>query len=258
MAAMPHVREGHRLLRAAKHQEAALQYRRRPKSTPLNGSGRLAPEAERRAGEYEQHIGDQQAISEKLAEARQAMGARRYTDALVAASAVLGMEPENAEATGIIRTVEAIEAGRRDRLAEGGWPAHRRMALRPRRCCRQLIGGSEPVDETSVRATGETTLHLKVYSHISKGLVMVRLGTQEVLRKPFDFSERGRFLRPRPGKGWIDYRIPVEPGVQDVWVYITPEGQGAIPGDSRTACSAQARPARSRASCRPTSGWTSS
>ena len=231
MAAMPHVREGHRLLRAAKHQEAAVQYSAAAKKAPgWTGLGRLVAEAERRAGEYEQHIGDQQAISEKLAEARQAMGARRYTDALVAASAVLGMEPENAEATGIIRTVEAIEAGRRDRLAAGRLAGAPEDGPETPSVLPTLpIGGSEPVDETSVRATGETTLHLKVYSHISKGLVMVRLGTQEVLRKPFDFSERGRFLRPRPGKGWIDYRIPVEPGVQDVWVYITPEGQGAIP-----------------------------
>jgi len=165
----------------------------------------------------------QQEIADRLEQARAALTAKHYDEAVAAASAVLALDPGNPDAQGIVAAVDKAEQRRNDRAAQA-----RAAAVPPRpKPAEQLPPVPLPTTPTATVMTPvptEATLNVKflVNNVPDEGVLVVYVNESQVIRERFDFRRKAGFWRTRPGLGTVEQpnlKIPV--GTASIRIYAT-------------------------------------
>jgi len=167
-------------------------------------------------------VGDQPEVSDQLAKGQQALAARRWNDAIVAAKAVQAVDPVNPEAQQILAQAEQGQA--RSRLPS---PAPR-TSKKGQPQVAATVPASEPSPAESHPAepvSQVATLRVSFDSAVGGANVMVYAGKDKLLQQ--SVGERGGLLRK--GKaGNLDGSYQLAPGGTNLRVYVTPPGQKSL------------------------------
>jgi serine/threonine protein kinase len=155
---------------------------------------------------------------------RQALAAKRFTEAATAAMAALQLSPGQTEATELLAKAQAAQAAARKRQqkpapATAGIPAT--VATLP------APGPAEPVPIDTSGESKEATLVVSLFSQFPRGSMMVYVNGRRVLQEQLRFVERGGLFRSKTAPGELSRSLTVQPGTSEVRLYVTPEGKKA-------------------------------
>jgi eukaryotic-like serine/threonine-protein kinase len=218
--------EGHRLLRSGDPRAAAEKYRQAERLAPaLAASRRMRVAAEQQADELDKLVGRERESATKVLEARQALKDRRYDEASAAATAVLVVDPANAEAQKILADVQTA----RERVARLA-ATHRAAtpaATAPTPAPVSTAPAPGPAREAAPDEGKPATLQIVFYTEMPEGTLMVLANKEWITQQPFSFYE-GSFLRRRGKPGWVRVAHEVTPGNVDIKIYVTPAGRSAV------------------------------
>jgi hypothetical protein len=73
----------------------------------------------------------------------------------------------------------------------------------------------------------DAKLQIHLHSEESSGILMVYLGDKQLMREPFDFSEKKSLFFRKPGQGNVDQTFTLPAGAATLRVYVTPSGKAA-------------------------------
>lgn len=151
-------------------------------------------------------------VSEALAQAHEAARVGHWNEARTAAEAALAVDEANEEAQTLLADADqALERLAREREA-------RRAASAAEPVAEQQADEVAEAVETPARvesvpapgAIGKATLALSFYSSYPEGVLTIYLDESQLVREPYRFYRRGRFLRLEGTGGMIEnsYEIP--------------------------------------------------
>jgi serine/threonine protein kinase len=220
------LRQADQAMRSGDYAMAANYYRMALEIDPTH-RGLIAKRAnaQKWAGEAGRLSEEDQQIARKLEEARQAVAGRRYDAAVAAASAVLVMDPYNAEATEILGKSKQALARRNlpATPATPGQPPQSGEVVASVPFGTATEGNGERTEGESEGATAPV-LRVNVRSEVG-GIVIVSVDGREVVREPF--RTRGGLLRRNKGSVGLTRTITMSPGTFDIRVHVTPDDQKA-------------------------------
>ncbi len=185
-----------------------------------------------------------QQIDGMLGRARQAVVDKQLDLAAAEAHGVLTLDAANADAAAILAALPkpqepaAKAPPKPTRVARTPPPA-------PRSAAQPAAPIAPPVAPAPVPTDAKLAVHL--YSQQSSGILMIYLGDKQLMRDPFDFSEKESLFRRKPGEGYVDQTFTLPAGAVTLRVYVTPTGQrarvqtlsGNLPGGSQRRLSIQ-------------------
>jgi serine/threonine protein kinase len=213
---------------------AAVFFLRKAEQLDPKGKGikRLRESAERNVAQASSQLSEQArnragAIGFGLSNAEQALAARSFDAALAAATMVLQMDPENAEARQILVKAQDGQARKAAR--------QRQAAAQPRLPNGQDAAALTPIPSASPPANrvnapapaemGTATLHIHIKAEM-EGSIIVSAGRQELFRKNF---ERGGFFHLRRQEDFAeDKTVEVPAAGGEYRVIVAPAGQKAV------------------------------
>jgi tRNA A-37 threonylcarbamoyl transferase component Bud32 len=170
-----------------------------------------------------------QQVGSMLGQARQALAKGQYDLAAVGARSVLTLDPSNAGAQEILAGLPKP----REVAPEPPTPTPR-PAARPPRAARLPAPRPVPLPMLPVRPPApiapmptDAKLQIHLFSEMSSGILMVYMGDKQLMRDPFDFSEKKALFWRKPGQGYVDQAFTVPAGTATLRVYLTPDGQRA-------------------------------
>jgi tRNA A-37 threonylcarbamoyl transferase component Bud32 len=232
--ALEWVRQGKQAGREGQWQLAVFYFHKAEQLDPKGkGIQRLRENAERNIAQASSQQTQQAsnragAIGFGLSNATQALTAKSYDAALAAATIVLQMDPENAEARQILvkaqdgaarKATRQRQAATQARLPNGQGTA---AALPP-----PIPAVSPPANRVTTPApaeTGTTTLRIHVKAEM-EGSIIVSAGHQELYRKNF---EHGGFFHLRKQEDFADEKTVEVPAASGEYrVIVAPAGQKA-------------------------------
>jgi serine/threonine protein kinase len=224
------VRMGDQLMRAGSPAQAAQVYRQAEGLAPERSAGRVR--ALRQAAELQaQASGQLQGVevdkAARLLEARTALDARRWDDAVTAANAVLTIDPLNPEAQQILAGAQSAQQSRaREQRAAASPRTQRRgpSELTP------LQPSFEPAPTTQTAAPEPVartySLAVNFVTELPGAFVMVSANGRKIFQG--SAGDRGGFFRRSRGSARTGGNFPLEAGPVDVKVWVTPPGKAAI------------------------------
>ncbi len=164
-----------------------------------------------------------------LEAAEQALAAKRYDEAAIAAIGVLSRQPDNLVATNILAAVQqakqlsAPPAGRPGRPIGPRRPAES-GAETPERTAEAV--GTE-VEPAAGEVASDPVLQVSFTTEMAEGVVMIYLDSRQLLRETFRYKTGG-FLRSRATGGSFERQLTLAPGTAgQLKVYVTPVGKPA-------------------------------
>jgi serine/threonine protein kinase len=218
------LRTGSQMMHAGNPTAAAAAYleaeKLEPKAAKIH-QARLA--AEQQASQLGQLAGLQKEKSDRLVEAQQALDARRWDDAVTAATAALAIDPSDLYAQQVLAAAQ-----------QGQARAHAPTPTRTPRRGQPEVASTQPTFEptpthTEPRApepvSQVSTLRITFDSELAGASVLIYAGKDKLVQT--SVGERGGLLRKGRG-GHFENSYSIAPGAADLRVYVTPPGQKAI------------------------------
>jgi len=150
-------------------------------------------------------------LSEALTQAHEAADAGRWNEARTAAEAALAVDETSEEAQTLLADADqALERQARERSARRAAPAPAPAEEQPAEDEVAAATETPAPAEAEPAAAGRATLALSFYSAYPEGVLTVYLDDSQLIREPYRFFRRGRFLRLEgtPGKIENSYEIP--------------------------------------------------
>jgi hypothetical protein len=195
-----------------------------PKGKRIRGL-RVAAE-QKVSQQYSQDAGRASVISMGLANANQALAAQSWDAALMAATTVLGIDPQNADARAILVKAQEGQARRsrqqQRRAAAASQPAPGEMAATT------PVPSEQPAHASAPAARPEaTTATLRIHfrSELPAATVVVWANRKEVFRKTY--GGRGLFHKGQDGPVDDAAAVSLPAGNVDLLVNVTPAGKAA-------------------------------
>ncbi|MEA2691094.1 MAG: eukaryotic-like serine/threonine-protein kinase [Acidobacteriota bacterium] len=174
------------------------------------------------AAEQERQAQKRKEIDDRLGQARESLAGRHYDAAVAAASAVLSLDPGNADAQGVLSAVDKAEKRRNDRAALA------KAAVPPRPSPAQKLPPASlptttPTTSVVTPVPTEATLNVRflVDDVADDGVLVVYVNDSQMMRESFDFRKKTGFLRSRPGKGTVEQPLKVPVGTANIRIYAT-------------------------------------
>lgn len=220
------VQIGSQLLRSGDQMGAANAYREAERLTPKPEKiRRLRLAAEQKANEQGRLVGVEQQKAAYLQSSQQAMEARRWDDAVTAATVGLALDPADAGLQKALADAQTGQTRARERaLAAAKSPRKGQpevMATQPVVPPTQTPRESRPAEPVS----REATLHMTFESELSGATVIVYAGATKVWQA--SIADRGGFLHRNRGGGNSENTVQVPAGSTELKIYVTPPGQAA-------------------------------
>jgi len=220
------VQMGSQLLRSGDQMGAANAYREAERlAAKPEKIRRLRLAAEQKANEQGRLVGVEQQKVAYLQSSQQAMEARRWDDAVTAATAGLALDPADANLQKALADAQTGQTRARERaLAAARSPKKGQpeiAAAQPMPSPAQTPRESRPVEPVS----REATLRMTFESELSGATVIVYVGATKVWQA--SIADRGGFLHRNKGGGNSDKSVQVPAGNTELKVYVTPPGQAA-------------------------------
>jgi tetratricopeptide (TPR) repeat protein len=221
------LQEGSQMMSANNPAGAAAAYREAEKIAPRSPAIHKARvEAERRASELGQVVGMQQEKLNRINEARQAMDARRWDDAVAALEAALALDPADALVQQMLTAARTSQA--RARTA----PVTPRIPRKGQQETVATLPVSEPTPTRTESRPAEpvsqvATIHITFDSEVAGASARVYLGSDTIFDKRL--GERGVFSRRnKGGQSHAEQDARLAAGEAKFRVYVTPPGQKGI------------------------------
>jgi len=170
----------------------------------------------RELAEAEVHARSEQGLKA----ARYAFAERRYSEAISAAKAVIGIAPGNDEAKRILTQSESELRRLRERQAAIE-EAQRNAAAAPEPV------EARPMPAAPTEAPKEAILQIAFASQKSEGTLTIYAAERQILREPFRFVRRTGLLKREYLSGTIEAKRRVQSGPQTLRVYVQIEGAAA-------------------------------
>jgi len=220
------VQMGSQLLRSGDQTGAANAYREAERLAPKPEKiRRLRLAAEQKANEQGRLVGVEQQKAAYLLSSQQSIEARRWDDAVTAATSGLALDPADANLQKALADAQTGQTRARERaLAAARSPKKGQpeiVATQPVAPPTQTPRESRPAEPVS----REATLHMTFESELSGATVIVYVGATKVWQA--SIADRGGFLRRNKGGGNADKTVQVSAGNIELKVYVTAPGQAA-------------------------------
>jgi serine/threonine protein kinase len=220
------VQMGSQLLRSGDQTGAANAYREAERLAPKPEKvRRLRLAAEQKANEQGRLVGVEQQKAAYLLASQQSIEARRWDDAVTAATSGLALDPADANLQKALADAQTGQARARERaLAAARSPKKGQpeiVATQPVAPPTQTPRESRPVEPVS----REATLRMTFESELSGATVIVYAGATKVWQA--SIADRGGFLHRGRSGGSADSTAQVPAGNTELKIYVTPPGQAA-------------------------------
>jgi tetratricopeptide (TPR) repeat protein len=165
----------------------------------------------------------QRLVTDRLEEAQTALDEERYGDALRAAQAVLEVDPSRAEAYDVLAAVQPELAVARPQ------PTPRQAPPPPPPPPPVEPEPVEPVTTTaqlpppSRPAVNHATLWVELISDLPKGVLLIYINEDQLMRESFRFTEKsgGFFSRSKSYTGHLERSFKVDTGTNSLKVYVS-------------------------------------
>jgi serine/threonine protein kinase len=224
------IRQGHRLMRSGDFEGAAEKYLAAEQIAPeLDKLRGLHAEAEKKIGESQQAIEQEQEIVKNLGAATEAVRSRRYAEAMVAVAATLQLDPANPDAQDLLNQIREAQA----RQAQAPVPGLPRPGTPAPQTQVPGAPSGAPVAVPAEEAR-MATLTLSVTSEMPGG-ADIRLFANN------DRLFQGKVPAPRMKGGFFKRKtlveaahlthslpVPAASGLVTLTVYVTPKGKTAV------------------------------
>ena len=223
--AFPLLQEAARLLRRGQPAAAAEVLERAESLAPsVAAAARLRQRAEREAEELEGYRELEEEIQSLVLAARAALASGRPEEAQRAADRVLDLDPERVEARLLLARAQSP-------------PAPIRQAAPPRSARAPDPPTPAQVETTHRRASRATepkpkpgprlpaTLRVDFFSHLSKGVLTIYSGNQQILLQPFRFVKKSGLLRRKGVSGRLERDIELPPGRTTLRIFVASQGR---------------------------------
>lgn len=242
---LPLFKEGRRQMLDGQTEVAIRLFRRAQDLAPASSDLALAlARAEQRAIE-QQHRQQQSAeIETLLTDSRDALDAGRAQQAARQATQALSLDPDNPEARALLDAASSQKA-RRSRVRTQPEPSPRAPTPKGREARPLAVPSQTPTSEprasAPVRVTPPETrqraipapgsvsttadLRVDVFSYLSKGVLTVYAGQDQVLLEPFRFVQKSGFMRKKKTAGRLETSVELPSGPTEFRIYVSAEGQ---------------------------------
>jgi len=168
-------------------------------------------------------------LSGALTQAHEAADAGRWNEARTAAEAALAVDETSEEAQTLLADADrALERQARERAARRAAAAPAPAEEQPAEDEVAAATETPAPAEAEPAAAGRATLALSFYSAYPEGVLTVYLDDSQLIREPYRFFRRGRFLRLEGTPGKIENSYEVPSGAATVRVIVALPDRPAI------------------------------
>lgn len=150
-----------------------------------------------------------------VAEGELALAGKRYTEAAAKAREALALVPGFPPAQNLISRLQVLAPTAVSQLPAPRPPPRSQTPSAPP----AVVLGGPTVPAAPV--AGDATLLVRFHSERPKGTLMVYAGERQLLREPFEFSQKSGFMRSKGVPGGFDRAFKLSPGTLSLRVYIS-------------------------------------
>lgn len=166
----------------------------------------------------------EQRVAEALILAREEYSKRRYEPAIAAATAVLELVPDHAEATRLRTDSESALARQKDRPRPAR-PAAPTTTPEVVAAPAAVPPPVRPTVQAEPAIVGDATLAIEFFSEASEGVLTIYAGERQIVREPFKFVKKTGFLRSEKISGNLTFQRTLPAGPAALRIYVSTPGK---------------------------------
>lgn len=241
---MPLFKEGQRQAQEGQPEVAIRLFRRAQDMVPPRSDiARSLQKAESSAVDQQARQSRDEELDNLLTESRKALDSGKQQTARRLATQALSLEPDNPEAMALM---DAASTSRARKVASPP-SIQRESTTKPKRIPEptveplqtresELARSSAPepspppqpaprLRSRPVPVSGSANLRVDVFSYLSKGVLTVYAGENQVLLKPFRFVQKSGFMRKKKTAGRLETSVVLPSGATEFRIYVSADGQ---------------------------------